>query len=698
MRPSNPVRALGMMLPLIALVLLSVSWPEPAMAPLASRLLPRGDQDLIAYLDQADIPTESATRFLRAARIARTGDHAVAERAFLEVARATPSMSDWAYLLAADAAARRADTLGVRKHLASSSDWLVREWGWRIRVRALQANRQLGLAATLALGEAERLQLPAGRADARRTAAQLLLVNGDTARAVALLHDLVHSDLDVAVLRPVAVLLAKASTERTDLLQSARVLARAGDIRAASDLLPSLIRSPYLAGPARAQLRLDLARSHFDARRYADAQRISAELAADPAEPMEQRVEARVVLGRTLLRRGQEAPAIAQLERVLQGDVPGAIAQAAFQLADLERDSDRARALFERSAASAPESTSATESMVRLGLSTYARGRYDSALHWFERARTGAPRFQARATYWSGRARLQWGDTAASQVMRAVLSKDPVSYYAFRAAEQLGTYVAAVEAGPATSDTLALHMKRAFARYDLLRRAELFDLAAFEYERVRRTFLTSPVALYEFAEHMHASGQTQRAIALGRQLQGQRGVWDQRLLRIVYPLPYQDLIVAEAQRQSVDPFLAAALIRQESAFNPRATSVAGARGLMQIMPQTGRRVAKKAAVSSYANARLYEPALNVKLGMQHLTALLQAHSGRLVHVLSAYNAGAHRLDQWLSFPEALDDELFAERIPFAETRDYVRIVQQNAYIYRSLYQAKPPAQAASNPH
>lgn len=81
--------------------------------------------------------------------------------------------------------------------------------------------------------------------------------------------------------------------------------------------------------------------------------------------------------------------------------------------------------------------------------------------------------------------------------------------------------------------------------------------------------------------------------------------------------------------------------------------------------------------------------------MQHLKELLQEHSGRLPHVLTAYNAGTHRLAQWRAFPEIIDDELFAERIPSAETRDYIRIVQQSASIYRALYGAGSAAAGES---
>jgi soluble lytic murein transglycosylase len=661
--------------------------PAPGAAPLNLQLLPTGDDDLSAYLDQADISAIAKRRFLNAARSSRSGRELAAEREFLEVARTAPALADWAFVLAADAAARRGDTLRAREHIDQTSGWLAREWGWRVRVRGVQARSGARAAADLALREAERLQLTSASVQAQRNAAELLIAAHATEPALELLRGLLNRELDAALLRSSAVLLSRTSNQPADRLQSARLLLRAGDYSSAANLLPVILRSAETAGRERAQLRIDLARHYLDIRQYTRAERMSADLAADPTEPSDLRSEGRVVLGRTYLRSGKRAPAIVQLERVLTEDAPSAVAEAAFVLGDLDADlqSSRAEELFRRSAASAPRTSSGTESLMRLGLAAFARGHRDSALHWFDQAREGAPRFQQRATYWSGRVRLDVDEEQASELLRDAITRDPISYYAFRAADQLKAAALPLAGVPESNDATDQRMQRAFDRYELLRKAELFDLASFELERLRRTFAGDAAALYSIAERMHAAGQTQSAIALGRALQRERGVWDDRLLRIVYPLPFREIIVSEARKQGVDPFLAAALIRQESAFNPRAISVAGARGLMQVMPQTGRTVARKSSVSKYRVARLYEPALNVRLGMQHLKTLLEAHAGRLAYVLSAYNAGPNRLDQWMRFPEAMDDELFAERIPFAETRDYVRIVQQNAHIYRRIY-------------
>ncbi|HEY8164008.1 MAG TPA: lytic transglycosylase domain-containing protein, partial [Gemmatimonadaceae bacterium] len=134
----------------------------------------------------------------------------------------------------------------------------------------------------------------------------------------------------------------------------------------------------------------------------------------------------------------------------------------------------------------------------------------------------------------------------------------------------------------------------------------------------------------------------------------------------------------------IDPTLVAGLIRQESSFNPRATSPVGARGLMQIMPDVGRSLARSRKVAGYTDESLYNPALNIRFGTIHLANLLR--QGRpIVHVLAAYNAGESRVARWEKRAGASDPEMFTERISFVETRDYVKSVLRNQAFYRELY-------------
>jgi soluble lytic murein transglycosylase len=106
---------------------------------------------------------------------------------------------------------------------------------------------------------------------------------------------------------------------------------------------------------------------------------------------------------------------------------------------------------------------------------------------------------------------------------------------------------------------------------------------------------------------------------------------------------------------------------------------------MQIMPATGRRLAEAVGLDEWDAEVLYHPEINVHLGIRYLAQHMEAYDGSLPAVFSAYNAGSHRVEWWSEFPEYGRDELFTERIPFRETRDYVKILTRNLAVYEGLY-------------
>jgi soluble lytic murein transglycosylase len=222
-------------------------------------------------------------------------------------------------------------------------------------------------------------------------------------------------------------------------------------------------------------------------------------------------------------------------------------------------------------------------------------------------------------------------------------------------------------------------------RVDLLREIGWNDAAAYVIEQLAQRFTRATRTAYAFAEALNERGDAMTGIAIGWELFRTAGGWNTRLLRVIYPFPFRTILIEEAKERGVDPLLAAALIRQESMFNPEATSPAGAIGLMQIVPHTGEALARRLGVRRFDLDILKHVEFNAHLGMAYLEDQLSSFEGRLPVVLAAYNAGPHRITRWREFPEFQDDELFAERIPFAETRDYVKIVQNNARIYAALY-------------
>lgn len=175
-----------------------------------------------------------------------------------------------------------------------------------------------------------------------------------------------------------------------------------------------------------------------------------------------------------------------------------------------------------------------------------------------------------------------------------------------------------------------------------------------------------------------------------------------RFWELAFPFPYRDLIRREAQKHGLDPLLVAALIRQESEFDPEAVSPSGAIGLMQVMPATGRELGRRLRMRPVTRRALHNPAVNVTVGTYFLARLLESRQGRVEEALAAYNAGPTRIPVWAGWGEFREPAEFVETIPLQQTRDYVQIILRNREIYRWLYgpqaaEAKPRPPASAKP-
>jgi soluble lytic murein transglycosylase len=222
------------------------------------------------------------------------------------------------------------------------------------------------------------------------------------------------------------------------------------------------------------------------------------------------------------------------------------------------------------------------------------------------------------------------------------------------------------------------------ARAALLERLGLVREAGWEYDRLARDADESVERLLTTANGFRSRDLGAQAIRLARRALVKGAPADARLYRLLYPVLHTDALVAEASAQGLDPSFVAALVRQESMFNPQATSSVGARGLMQVMPDLGRSLARTLAFPEWDPVLLWQPDVSLELGTVHLADLMKQLPDP-VRVLAAYNAGLSRVARWQLKARAEDPEVFAERIPFIETRDYVRIIQRNQDIYRQLY-------------
>jgi len=226
-------------------------------------------------------------------------------------------------------------------------------------------------------------------------------------------------------------------------------------------------------------------------------------------------------------------------------------------------------------------------------------------------------------------------------------------------------------------------LARAVQRAALLEMVGMNTEEALEYDAMTSA-AASPDSLLAAARALYARGEVSRAMTMARRAVAASAPRDTRVLRLMYPLPFADIIRAEAAAHRVDPALAAALIQQESSFNPRAASRAGALGLMQVLPSVGASIARSEGIASFERVLLFQPDVNVRLGMSHLDAMLRQYP-RVEYALAAYNAGGSPVRRWRQKAGSDDPEVFVERIPYEETRDYVRILLRNQATYRVLY-------------
>lgn len=154
--------------------------------------------------------------------------------------------------------------------------------------------------------------------------------------------------------------------------------------------------------------------------------------------------------------------------------------------------------------------------------------------------------------------------------------------------------------------------------------------------------------------------------------------------RILFPEPYWDTIKTESEKNGLDPYLVASLIRQESEFNPSAVSYANAWGLMQLLPSNGRAMAREEGITHFETYQLLNPETNIRLGTRYLRHVLDHFGGVTEYALAAYNAGDERVADWESAGPYHGMDEFIESIPFTQTREYVEAILRNVETYRAI--------------
>jgi soluble lytic murein transglycosylase len=290
------------------------------------------------------------------------------------------------------------------------------------------------------------------------------------------------------------------------------------------------------------------------------------------------------------------------------------------------------------------------------------------------------------ARYWAARSNEKLGQTTeADRRWREIIATSPLSYYAGLSAGRLHIPGWSPPSGSDSAAHIAA-VDSAVARVATLDRLGMDVESRFELDALAERAEKSPAEAAAIGQALLAAGQPSRALLVATRALA-TGTPTRPLLHAAYPVVHEDALVEASRRNDLDPALVAGLIRQESSWNPHATSPPGARGLMQLMPAVGSSIASGRGYPLWNPALLYEPDVSIDLGTAHLATSLRRGTPP-ARALAAYNAGASRVARWSQRPGADDPELFSEWIPFTETRDYVRIVQRNAEVYRALYGLK----------
>ena len=336
----------------------------------------------------------------------------------------------------------------------------------------------------------------------------------------------------------------------------------------------------------------------------------------------------------------------------------------------------------------------------QLGWMNYTTGNFKKAYDYFDNSIHKYPSglFIESSMFWSAKSAKQLKHMdLAQQIFTNVNMAFPYTYYGIRAGKmkldkKFSQETHREKESPLATPTLSTDTHFHHSRGVELSATGFYQDAKLEIKKLESTTrknLSGVLWLTKLYNDAHAYSDTMRILQLYKNFKTKLREKDltKKFWKTFYPLAYAKIIHDNAKVFNVDPYFVKGLIRQESLFNSQVQSRAGAIGLMQIMPETGRGL--------YANSKknppfdatiLFNPEINIQLGIQYIEQLNKRFNENKTHILISYNAGPHNLKKWLKrFSHLQDPDVFIESIPYPETRKYVKKVLRNYGIYQSLY-------------
>ncbi|MHA2610264.1 MAG: lytic transglycosylase domain-containing protein [bacterium JZ-2024 1] len=428
----------------------------------------------------------------------------------------------------------------------------------------------------------------------------------------------------------------------------------------------------------------ELANLRYGDRDYPSAEKYARKALSLARQPF-QSAQVYSLLSRISARKNQPSEALKNLDRMAKN--PDARAEAWFRKADylasLGRE-EEARNLFQKLIHQYPSSPYASSAHLWLFQNYLKNRQTEEASKILEQLATN-PAYLPFSLYWKGKLEKK------PELWQEIL-KEPYNYYALRILQETGQNLQPLFSHIQQDPEIPPAPEPWEERIRLLSEHSLFFFAL-EEARSRQFFSSGkPRVLFHLARLYHLLGDDFLAIHYAEKLLSP-SLWKDfsrkerlEILRIAFPSRYFPILQEEAQNKNLDPNILLALIKQESRFDPRATSPANARGLMQILVSTGKAIASVLNIP-FSPSILYDPKTNIQMGVHYFSELLNKFNGNPVLALAAYNWGPEKVSRWYaSLPEEVktDETALIELIPNSQPRLYVKKILLNYWIYQFL--------------
>ncbi|MBF0351064.1 MAG: transglycosylase SLT domain-containing protein [SAR324 cluster bacterium] len=325
------------------------------------------------------------------------------------------------------------------------------------------------------------------------------------------------------------------------------------------------------------------------------------------------------------------------------------------------------------------------------------------AVSWIKNAlksKLSSPEVHAKFLYWQAKSELAVGNKKQAKSLFTQLSRDfPNTYYGIRLqkTKALAQLVQAPsfethQLGDLKYDNpipLTLERQPLFSRIEFFLDVRELDQGWSELSRLLKTHPKNDV-IWHGAEILKQAGNfyaLQKVVAnyYMWDLKG-LAIRDQPLWQFAYPRPYWTTVKHFSNKAGIDPYWALAIMREESHFLETALSSTQARGLMQLMPDTARHIAKKEKFRLKDEEDLFNPEINIRLGTTYLGWLKNQFGNNIVHTAAGYNGGPNSVKRWLKSWNKTPEDEFVEQIPYGETQNYVKRVFTTYHLYQKIYQ------------